>query len=101
MLSRGPRAEDQSAQTIRDAATSDLPHDWVMVGEIIPLGQLLRELILAIGAALVVGNVLVIFKHRRNRQDAARRSPNFKVVTLNIVIGVLLALWGLSSILNS
>lgn len=64
-----------------------------------PLGQLLRELILAIGAALVVGNVLVLIKHRRNRTNSERARPNFKVVWVNIAIGLLLAVWGLSSIL--
>lgn len=70
-----------------------------MSGGILPLGQILRELILAVGAALLVANVLVLIKDRKNRSDPKRPRPNFKVVWANIAIGLLLAVWGLSSIL--
>ena len=68
---------------------------------IFPAGQLMREVILAVGAALVVGNLAVIWNERRRKPDDPRPKPNMKVVALNIVIGIVLTMWGLGSILAS
>ena len=69
------------------------------MGDIFPVGPLLRELVLALGAALVVGNVAVLIREgRRPAKDPGPR-PNMKVVALNLVIGGLLALWGAGSLL--
>lgn len=67
--------------------------------EVIPLGDLLRQLVLALGAALLVGNLAVVVRERRRPPDDARPRPNMKIVALNVVVGTVLALWGLSSIL--
>jgi hypothetical protein len=66
---------------------------------IFPAGQLLRELVLAIGAALIVGNIAVLVNERRRKPGDKRPKPNMKVVALNIVIGVVLTIWGLGSLL--
>lgn len=66
---------------------------------IFPAGQLMREIILAIGAALVVGNIAVIVNERRRKPDDKRPKPNLRVVALNIVIGLVLTIWGLASLL--
>jgi hypothetical protein len=66
---------------------------------IFPAGQLMRELILAIGAALVVGNIAVLVNERRRKPGDKRPKPNMKVVALNILIGVVLTIWGLGSLL--
>ena len=65
----------------------------------IPVGDLMRELILALGAALLVGNVAVLIRERRRVPGDVRPKPNMKIVTLNLVLGFVLALWGLASIL--
>lgn len=65
----------------------------------VPVGDLMRELVLALGAALLVGNVAVIVRERRREPGDVRPGPNWKIVVVNIVIGLLLAIWGLGSIL--
>ncbi len=65
----------------------------------IPVDDLMRELALALGAALVVGNMAVVIRERMRRSDDDRRKPNMKFVALNLVIGGLLTLWGVSSLL--
>jgi hypothetical protein len=67
----------------------------------IPVGDLMRELILALGAALVVGNVAVVVRERRRRPGDVRPKPNMKIVTLNITLGVVMAAWGLGSLLTA
>lgn len=66
---------------------------------IFPAGQLMRELVLAIGAALLVGNLAVIVRERRRKPDDERPKPNMKIVAVNIVIGLVLTVWGLGSLL--
>lgn len=70
-----------------------------MDGQIIPIGTLMRQLVLALGAALAVGNLAVVIRERRRRSEAGRRRPNMKIVALNIAIGTVLALWGAGSLL--
>ena len=65
----------------------------------IPVGDLMRELILALGAALLVGNLAVLVRERVRKPTPDRSKPNMKIVALNIVVGVVLTLWGLSSLL--
>ena len=65
----------------------------------IPVSELMRELVLAIGGALLVGNAAVIVRERRRKPEDTRPKPNWKFVTLNVVIGVILTVWGLGSIL--
>lgn len=69
-----------------------------MDGQIIPVGTLMRQLVVALGAALAVGNVAVVVRERRRKPDDPRRKPNMKVVALNIVIGTVLAVWGVGSL---
>jgi len=59
----------------------------------------MREIIFAIGGALIVGNIAVIVNERRRKPDDKRPKPNMKVVALNIVIGCVLTVWGLASLL--
>lgn len=67
--------------------------------EIVPVGGLLRQLVLALGAALVVANVAVLIRERRRRPDDERPRPNKKIIALNIVVGAVMAAWALGSIL--
>lgn len=68
-------------------------------GQIIPIGDLMRQLVLALGAALAVGNLAVVIRERRRKPGDPRPRPNMKVVTLNIVVGTMLAVWGLGSLI--
>jgi hypothetical protein len=65
----------------------------------LPAGEIMRELVLALGAALVVGSVAVIVRERTRKPGDTRPKPNMKYVALNILLGVVMAAWGISSIL--
>lgn len=65
----------------------------------IPVGDLMRELVLALGAALLVGNIAVVVRERMRSADDMRPKPNMKLVALNVALGIVLAAWGLSSLL--
>ena len=65
----------------------------------IPVGDLMRELILALGAALLIGNIAVLIRERRRAPGDVRPKPNMKIVALNMVLGLVLSLWGLASII--
>ncbi len=66
--------------------------------QIIPVGEVMRQLIVALGAALVVGNVAVIIRERRRRPDDERPRPNRLLIGVNIAIGLVLATWGVASL---
>lgn len=70
-----------------------------MPGDIVPLGDLMRQLVLALGAAMLLGGVAVLVRERRRRPDDDRPRPNWTVVAVNLVAGSVLTLWGLGSIL--
>ena len=63
----------------------------------VPVGDLMRELVLALGAAMVVGSVAVIVRERTRPEDG--RKPNMRIVALNLVLGSVLTVWGVGSIL--
>jgi hypothetical protein len=65
----------------------------------IPAGEIMRELVLALGAALVVGSLAVIVRERTRKPGDRRPKPNMKYVVLNILLGLVMALWGISSII--
>jgi hypothetical protein len=63
----------------------------------IPVGDLMRQLVLAMGAAMVVGSIAVVIRERRRKAGDLRPKPNWKVVGLNLALGVVLSLWGIAS----
>jgi hypothetical protein len=65
----------------------------------IPAGQIMRELVLALGGALIVGNVAVIVRERRRRAGDTRPKPNWRFVMLNIALGTIMAAWGIASLI--
>ncbi|HVE90888.1 MAG TPA: hypothetical protein VNE62_01105 [Actinomycetota bacterium] len=69
-----------------------------MTGSPLPLGDLLRQLVLALGAALALANIAVLLRERRRTPEDPRPRPNKRTVFVNIVIGLVLSLWGLASI---
>ena len=70
-----------------------------MGGGAIPVGDTLRQIVLALGAALLFGGLAVVVRERRRPPDDDGPRPNWTVVVLNIVIGSVLAVWGLASLL--
>jgi hypothetical protein len=65
----------------------------------IPVGDLMRQLVVALGAAMVVGSIAVVVRERRRGDGDLRPKPNWRIVALNLVVGVVLTLWGVSSIM--
>jgi hypothetical protein len=65
----------------------------------IPVGDLMRELVLALGAAMVIGSAAVLVRERRRKPDDLGPKPRMQVVALNIVVGLVLTLWGVGSII--
>jgi len=63
--------------------------------------EIMRELVLALGGALIVGNVAVIVRERRRKPGETRPKPNMKYVALNLLLGTVMAAWGLSTILGA
>jgi hypothetical protein len=72
-----------------------------MDGGFIPVGQLMRELVLALGAAMIIGSIAVVVRERRRGPGDVRPAPNYGVVVLNLVVGLVLTLWGVSSLLSA
>ena len=72
--------------------------DDVIVG-FIPVGDVMRELVLALGAALLIGNLAVVIRERRRTPTDGRPRPNMKLVAVNVVLGVVMSAWGLSSLI--
>jgi hypothetical protein len=66
---------------------------------VIPVGDLMRELILALGGAMVVGSIAVVVRERRRNPGDTGPKPSRAVVGLNLVLGVVLTVWGLGSII--
>lgn len=87
----GADAEDQSFTFQTLSMVTVAP-----VGDIFDFENLLPELILALGLALVIGNGLAWWKHRKGEaprevEDARYRPGRVGFLT---VVGVLLTVWG-------
>lgn len=67
--------------------------------ELVPVGDLMRQLVLALGAALLVGNVAVLVRERRRKPGDERARPNMRVVALNLFVGAVMTVWGLGSLI--
>lgn len=59
----------------------------------------MRELVLALGAALLVGNLAVIVRERLRKSSPGDSKPNMKIVALNLFVGCVLTVWGVSSLM--
>ena len=69
--------------------------------------EVLRELLVAIGAAMVVGNLLALLRRRAPASttqsedgDVPPQAPLARTVVF-LVMGLVIALWGLASLLAS
>lgn len=87
----GADAEDQSftCQTLSGVTVA-------AVGDIFDFENLLPELILAVGLALVIGNGLAWWKNRKGEAPKEVEDAQYRPgrVMFLIVVGVLLTVWG-------
>jgi len=65
----------------------------------IPAGDIMRELILALGAAMLAGSAAVVVRERSRKPGDTRARPNMRFVILNMLLGAVMAAWGLASII--
>lgn len=91
----GAEAEDQSF-TIRDYR--QLPCQ--AVGDIFDFENLFPQLVLALGLALMVGNGLAWWKHRRGESPEGVEDAQFRAgrVAFLSVVGLMLSIWGAATL---
>lgn len=72
----------------------------------IPLPELLSELMVGLGAALFGANLLVFVRARKAAEErkpqgvGSARPPSMRRVYVNMAIGAVIALWGLATIIR-
>lgn len=69
---------------------------WRAVADIFDFENLIPQLVLALGLALLVGNGLAWVKHRRGESPQGVENPQFRTgrVVFLSVVGLLLSIWG-------
>lgn len=72
------------------------------VGDLFDFENLLPELILALGLALLIGNGLASWKHRRGETPAEVPEAQYRPgrVRFLVVVGALLTIWGAVTLFN-
>jgi hypothetical protein len=72
------------------------------VGDIFDFENLLPELVVGLGLALIVGNGLAWWRHRQGRVPQGIDNPRYRAgrVAFLIVVGVLMTAWGAVSLLT-
>ncbi len=72
------------------------------MGELFDFENLLPELILAIGLALLIGNGLAWWKHRRGETPKGIEDAQYRPgrVAFLSVVGVVLTVWGAVTVLT-
>jgi len=70
------------------------------VGDILDVENLLPELIVGLGLALIVGNGLAWWKHRQGKTPERIDDPQYRAgrVAFLLVVGVLMTAWGAVSL---
>ncbi len=70
------------------------------VGDILDFENLLPELIAGLGLALLVGNGLAWWRHRRGMAPRGLENPQYRAgrVAFLLVVGVLMTTWGAVSL---
>lgn len=67
--------------------------------DVLGLDEIFAELVLGLGLALIVGNGLALYRHRRGeRPDGVEGEFRSGRVAFLLVVGVLMATWGAVSV---
>ena len=71
------------------------------ITELLGLDDLLAQMILAVGAAMVIGNGFAIFQHARGKRPEGE-SGEFRAARAwwFVAVGLLIAIWGIGSLLT-
>ena len=71
------------------------------ITELLGLDDLMAQMILAVGAAMVIGNGLAIFQHKRGRdpKDAPGEFRASRAWWL-LGVGILITVWGIASLIT-
>ena len=72
------------------------------MGDIFDFENLLPELIVGLGLALLVGNGLAWWRHRQGKTPSGVENPEYRGgrVVFLMVVGVLMTTWGTVSLLT-
>jgi uncharacterized iron-regulated membrane protein len=72
------------------------------VGDLFDVENLLPELIVGLGVALIVGNGLAWWKHRRGETPYGVENPQYRAgrVASLAVVGLLMTVWGVVSLVT-
>jgi hypothetical protein len=72
------------------------------VTDVLGLNDLMAQLILAVGAAMVLGNALAILQHARGKHPKAV-TGEFRAGRASwlLAVGLLITLWGIASLVTS
>jgi len=70
------------------------------LGDILDIENLLPELVIGLGLALLIGNGLAWWNHRRGKAPKGVENPQFRGgrVAFLMVVGVLMTAWGAVSL---
>ena len=71
------------------------------VVDILGLNDLLAQLILAVGAAMILGNGFAIYQHKKGNTPKGAEGPFNSVRAWWLFgVGVLIAIWGIASLVS-
>jgi hypothetical protein len=72
------------------------------ITELLGLDDLLAQMILAVGAAMVIGNTLAIVQHHRGKHPKGA-TGEFRAVRAwwLLAVGMLITVWGVASLATS
>lgn len=72
------------------------------MGDFLDIENLFPELVLALGLALLIGNGLAFWKHRKGETPKGMEDAQYRPgrVLFLIAVGLLLTLWGTATLLS-
>lgn len=99
----GPRLPDVAgADAAAVSLTGEAYLPFPCVGDFLDIENLFPQLVLALGLALLIGNGLAWWKHRRGETPQGVENAQYRPgrVVFLLVVGALLTLWGAATLLT-